>query len=82
MTRAPINPDDPYWEYRWRWVCDTKGCDSATEPVRRADLPGVNEMRAAGWFVAEVWADECPKCVAAKAVPGRVETVTVGSGVL
>lgn len=91
MTRAPIDTKDHYSTWTWRWICDRIGCKTVdTITASKHKLPSVEEMVARGWFVAKVWGDRCPACVAAGLVgdtephPMRItaEDVAVAGDVL
>lgn len=48
----------------WVWQCDVCGHEEHYGRAT-AELPTMDDMRAAGWFVAEDWGDKCPACVLA-----------------
>ena len=49
----------------WTWVCDECGREESLGRDQ-SHLPPPEQMRQSGWFIAEVWGDLCPKCVAKK----------------
>ena len=47
----------------WTWVCDE--CFVEVDLGRTQNhLPSPDEMRERGWFIAELFGDKCPTCVA------------------
>ena len=47
---------------RWQMQCNVKGCTSVEDPT-----PGRQSLLSfarRGWFIAEVFGDACPDCVA------------------
>lgn len=48
----------------WAWHCDE--CGRAFGPLcwNQGELPTPDDMRARGWFIAELYGDLCPSCVA------------------
>lgn len=59
MSREWISKRDQRWQMR----CDH--CDHRSEPrARQDDLP-LEEFAKAGWFVAKLFGEWCPNCVAA-----------------
>ena len=47
----------------WCWACDSCGREFPIYELVQGLLPTPDQMRAAGWFVAEKWGDKCPECV-------------------
>lgn len=62
MTRTTLVARGP-----WFMVCDRKECDTRVGPFTRQ--PDLQRFIDGGWFVANLWGDRCPECVAA----GHVE---------
>lgn len=46
----------------WCWACDT--CEREFPIYERSQglLPTYEQMRVAGWFIAEKFGDKCPEC--------------------
>lgn len=51
-------------DQRWRMKCDTRGCLTTLPPTNTPRALGVLELAVEGWFIAEVFGDACPDCVA------------------
>ena len=50
----------------WTWLCDRCGKTSGDLATEHQDLPTPEQMRARGWFIAEMWGDRCPECFKAE----------------
>lgn len=46
----------------WAFVCDQHGCDTRSE--RFPGQPELEVFQERGWFVARLWGDICPACLA------------------
>lgn len=48
----------------WTWQCDE--CGEETDDLGRTqwELPLPADMRERGWFIAKLFGDKCPACVA------------------
>lgn len=60
----------------WTWQCDHCGKEAhlAREQSGEYGLPSINEMRVAGWYIAEKFGDLCPLCVIASLAPTEPES--------
>ena len=47
----------------WCWACDSCGREFPIYEASQGLLPTKEQMRAAGWFIAEKWGDKCYECV-------------------
>lgn len=46
----------------WTWHCDFCPHTSGDLAYHQWQLPKPDEMRAKGWFIAELFGDKCPNC--------------------
>lgn len=53
----------------WRMYCDQPACDEASDTRPTEHHLPLSEFAAAGWFVAKVYGDTCPRCLAAGVKP-------------
>ena len=61
MTRAQVQ------EPVYAWFCDNCGSRHGALSLLMSQLPKPDDMRALGWYIARLWGDLCPSCVAEKA---------------
>lgn len=72
MTRQWVSDTDRDWVM----VCDQGGCTTRSEPFPKQ--PPLDMFRERGWFIAKLFGDICPTCLArgvqpaAKVEPHRV----------
>lgn len=64
MTREWIDERTRQWVMR----CDQKGCTTRSETF--PTQPDLELFRDRGWYVAKVYGDVCPTCLAKGIVPG------------
>jgi hypothetical protein len=79
MTRHPVTStgektqvvlDGPPQEpVGWRLFCDREGCDASSETRPTQHHLPLREFADAGWFIARLWGDTCPRCLAAGVKP-------------
>jgi hypothetical protein len=69
MSQGWVSADD----HRWNVTCNVKECKNPTplEPTR--SQRSLYEMANNGWFIAKLFGDACPSCVAKGLAPGDVE---------
>ncbi|AHH16563.1 hypothetical protein NONO_c17630 [Nocardia nova SH22a] len=58
MTRTWVSDTDR----RWVMKCDQSGCATRSEEFPRE--PPLAEFQNRGWFIAKLWGDICPDCLA------------------
>jgi len=58
VTRSNDVPGGP-----WTMRCDREGCETRSEEFPSS--PALSIFAERGWFVAKLWGDRCPTCVAA-----------------
>ncbi|MGW4720842.1 hypothetical protein [Nocardia sp. NPDC004260] len=58
MTRQWISKKNQ----NWVMVCDQDGCTSKSEPF--PNQPDLGIFQGRGWFVANLFGDICPACLA------------------
>lgn len=47
---------------QWRMYCDQDGCETRSEPFPAE--PPLQMFQERGWFIAELFGDACPACLA------------------
>lgn len=53
----------------WSWFCDRCGGTSGDLAWHQSQLPTPDEMRARGWYVAELYGDLCSRCFETPPMP-------------
>lgn len=65
MTRTWVNK----YDHRYVMQCDQPRCTTRSEPF--PSQPDLGLFQERGWFVAALFGDVCPTCLANGAVPDR-----------